>query len=47
MHPPNPVAGAAAERCPVLADDPADMILDAPASWELGPVIAVGARSRA
>ena len=33
---PNPVAGAAAERCPVVADDPADMILDGSASRELG-----------
>ena len=37
LHLPNPVAGAAAERCPVLADDPADMILDGPASRESGP----------
>ena len=36
LHLPNPVAGAAAERCPVLADDPADVILVGPASRELG-----------
>ena len=34
LHPTNPVA--VTERCPVVADDPADVILDGPASRELG-----------
>ena len=34
-RPPNPVAGAAAERCPVVADDPADVILNGPAAGNL------------
>ena len=34
LHAPNPVA--ATERCPVVPDDPADVIFDGPASRELG-----------
>ena len=36
LRPPNPVAGATALRCAVVADDPADAILAEPASRELG-----------
>jgi len=39
--------GSQPSGCPDLADDPTDMILDGPASRELGPVIAEGARNRA
>jgi len=35
LQPPNPVAGAATERSPVVADYPADVILDT-VSRELG-----------
>ena len=35
LHPPNPVAGATAERSPVVADDPADVILDRPPAGSL------------
>ncbi|MDE2871915.1 MAG: hypothetical protein OXQ94_09555, partial [Gemmatimonadota bacterium] len=38
-NPRNPVAVAAAERCPVVADGPADVILDGPPT---GSLVATG-----
>ena len=35
LQPPSPVAGATAERSPVVADDPADVILDGPPAGSL------------
>jgi len=36
LHPPNPVAGATGERSPVVADDPADVILNGPLAGRVG-----------